>query len=251
MAIRGLTIILAAAATVAALPYAFAEAPELVPFEASYEVRRNGKEIGKATLKLQQTEDGRLRYHLNTEGTKGLARWLAVRLDETSEAEWHEGRLRPVSYHYLQRMRMRKRERSATFNWEDNQALGTYKGDEWATDIHTGVVDSRLLELILAQDVFAQTTPKSLTYDVLRKGRLRPYQFRVRMAETLAGPDGEPHRAQVVERVDDRRDRQVRLWLSEDVGHAPLRARYEDDDESLELNLVDYRSEDGRVMSKL
>ena len=223
----------------------------LLPFEANYEVRRNGKEIGRASLALELLESGRLRYHLSTQGTRGLARWLAVKLDETSEAEWHDGRWRPVNYTYRERMRMRKRNRSATFDWDAGQASGVNRDDEWVTDIHDGVLDSRLLELILAQDVYAGGTASSLKYDVLRKGRLKPYHFRVRSKETLPGPDGEPLRAHVVERVDDRRDRQMRLWLSQELGHAPLRARYEDDDESLELKMIDYRGADGTVLSKL
>lgn len=224
---------------------------DLAPFEATYQVKRNGKEIGEATLRLEKLSNERVRYHLSTQGTRGLARWLAVQLDETTEAEWHEGRLRPVSYSYREKMRMRQRDRFAEFDWSSGTATGSNKGDEWRADIHEGVVDSRLLELILAQDVFDNDGARALEYDVLRKGRIRPYLFRVRQRETVPGPDGDPLSAHVVERVDNRRDRQVRLWLSESLGPAPVRASYADDDESLELNLVQFRQADGTSLSSL
>lgn len=217
-------------------------AGELNNFEAEYLIKRNGKRLGVAHLTLTTDHEGRVQYELVSKGDRGLAKLLGFKFTESSTAQINEGELRPISYEYRQKARFRSRKREAHFDWEAMRADGINRKDRWSLEFPRGVYDRRLVELALALDVNAGK--KNVQYNVVSKGRLKQYSFAVVGEEPIDVPLGR-FDTTVVNRVKQNSDKQIKAYYTDLLPLAPARIVYVDEDETLELSVVSYQSEQG------
>lgn len=220
----------------------FAFGGELNDFEAEYLIKRNGKRLGVAHLTLTTTPEGQVQYELVSKGDRGLAKLLGFKFTESSTAQLSDGELRPISYEYRQKARFRSRKREAHFDWEAMRADGINRKDRWSLAVPQGVYDRRLVELALALDVNAGK--QNVQYDVVSKGRLKQYSFQVVGTEPIDVPLGR-FETKVVNRVKQNSDKQIKAYYAASLPLAPARIVYIDEDETLELSVVSYQSEQG------
>ena len=100
-----------------------AESTPLQPFQADYQVLRNGKELGHATLTLRQAGNGNWEFSSQTKGTKGMASMLGLDVLEKSTFRWRDGLPEGLQYRYSQQAAIKSRERSTDFDWSTKQAV--------------------------------------------------------------------------------------------------------------------------------
>ena len=216
------------------------EDPPIPPFDAGYEVERNGKVIGAAQVSLTYLEDGTIRYATVTEGTKGMARLLGVDVEETSNAKWTDCHYQGLDFAYSQKVAFRKERWNFAYDWPESTARGTYKKDPWELTIESGYADSLLVNLRLMTDV-KLTEQDSFKYSVIRKGRLREYEYRIVSDASVDVPMGRYDTVHV-ERVRDKDHRSTDVWLDRSQFALPIMIRHVEDDDIMIMRLVSLQS---------
>ena len=131
--IAGFAALLAAAATLYAAPVA--------PFQAEYEVLRDGKELGQATLALRETGNGAWEFREQTLGTKGMASLLGLDVTETSTFRWRDDRPEGLRYEYAQKAAIKSRQRSTEFDWDAHEAHSRDGKRSWTAPLERSAMD--------------------------------------------------------------------------------------------------------------
>ena len=93
-------------------PAGAAESTPLQPFQADYQVTRNGKELGHATLTLHDNGNGSWEFSNQTKGTKGMASMLGLDIVEKSTFRWRDDLPEGLQYRYSQQAAIKSKERS-------------------------------------------------------------------------------------------------------------------------------------------
>src|SRR5512146_3075237 len=137
-----------AAAFAAAAAWADDPAP-VAPFQADYEVLRNGKELGRATLTLRPAGDGTWEFNNQTKGTKGMASLLGVDVVEKSTFRWHDGQPEGLHYSYSQEAAIKSRERSTEFDWRTHEAQSRDGKNVWTAPLQNSAIDRNLVTVAL------------------------------------------------------------------------------------------------------
>ena len=151
-----------------------ASSHSIPPFQAEYQIKHNGIEIGHVQLSLKQISPNNFKLVSYTE-TSGVLSF--IRDDgvlETSNFEIVNQRPRPTSYQYLEHLGDGRKNVSLTFNWNKLNVSNQSKGIVWKLAISDGVLDKSLMQIALMQDL---NTNKTLTYDIADGGKLKTYRF--------------------------------------------------------------------------
>jgi len=144
------------------------------PFQAEYQLKHNGIEIGHVKLSLKKTAPNKLKLVSFTE-TSGMLSF--IRDDdviETSSFEIADQRPRPISYQYQEHLGDGRKNVSLAFDWNDLNVTNRSKGTVWKLAINDGVLDKALMQIALMQDL---NTDKTLTYKIADGGKLKTYRF--------------------------------------------------------------------------
>lgn len=227
--------VVAAATLVAATLLApGAIAAPLAPFDARYEVVRNGEPMGEATIALADAGDGTWTLRTTTEATRGLASVAGAHVDERSTFRWRDGRPELVRYHYEQKIGWKSKQRSldargGTIASDD----GKHRGD---LRFEPGVQDRHTIVLALAADLAAGND--DLRYRVADKQAVDEQRYEHGGRESVTVPAG-TFDAERVERVRSKPGRTTTSWLAPSLGYRPVRiVQREPDGETLEMRLV-------------
>lgn len=221
------------------LPWAIVAAPAdgvaTAPFERRYEVLRNGKPLGEATLALRHVEGPTWEFATKTRGTHGLAAVAGAAISEGSEFTWRDGRPELLRYRYRQDVAFRTRERS----------LGRVGGDRIDSRdggkrhdlaFEPGTMDRHLVLLAICADL-ARGARGDLRYRVADRDDVEWHRYRVAGEERVDGPRG-PLATLRVERVRDNPGRSTTSWIAPSLGHAAVRIVHrEADGETIEMRL--------------
>src|SRR5262249_33776443 len=78
--------------------FAWAVGTPLKPLQGDYQVLRDGKEVGHATLALRETGGDTWEYSNETKGTKGMASLLGLDVVEKSTFRWRDGKAEGLHY---------------------------------------------------------------------------------------------------------------------------------------------------------
>lgn len=224
-------LLLAALSTVSSV---LAAAAPVAPFEARYELRRNGDVLGESRLRLTNSGEG-WRFENRTVGTHGLARVLGLRIEESSRFVWNaSGQPETRHYRYVQSTSVNRREREVRV--DPATALIRLRDRENTAEVPfvAGVVDRQLLTLALMQAV-AQGRRGDQLLQVAGRRRVDAQTWRIGSPGAVPGLSGV--RAIPVERIRESPEgRSTRLWLDSRPPHLPLRIeQHEDDGEVLEM----------------
>jgi hypothetical protein len=203
------------------------------PFQASFAVSRNGKELGIMKMTLTAARPDEWLFVSKTEGKGGLAGLLGVSIDERSELTVGESGMATRSYRYRQDMvgRHRSRELSVAADGSvsevDNGKNWKYKADEAVFDRHAVVLG------IAAK--LAGGVPDGAVFDLLvaSKGEVENWRFLVVGNELVETGNGRLEAIRV-ERVRENSERKTVSWHAVDYNYLPVKVeQIEPDGEQL------------------
>lgn len=211
----------------------------LQPFVASYEVHRDGKVLGDATLQLVDLPAGRWRVDLGIRGTRGLAGLAGLNLQQSTLFDVVDGRYRPLSQSTVRKMVFRSRRTTGTYDWA--RGVAQWQGDVKETrrgevPLQPGDMSGLLINLAVQRDAVPGT---ALHYRFVDDGRVRQHQYLVDAEREPVEVDGLGYSAMRVTRAKAAGE-STTLWVTEGVP-MPVRILTIDDEDEIDLRLVDYR----------
>ncbi|MDJ0654796.1 MAG: DUF3108 domain-containing protein [Xanthomonadales bacterium] len=209
---------------------------QLAPFEAEYQVLRNGEPIGVAVSRL--TRDGdQWTYAMETEANKGLAGLLGGHILELSRFYWVGGEPRAAAYRYEQGIRFKSRNHEAEFDWSRQEVRGEYQKKPYTLPLSPGQSDRMLVNLKLIHGLLHGQ--QQLVFDSVEKGRVERLTFQRNGQHEMDTPLG-PMQTVVIERQHRNPMRQTRSWHAQALAYLPVRMQQIDrkDDEVIEMALV-------------
>lgn len=195
-----------------------AEPPALAAFQAQYDVVRNGKPLGSASLALRARADQNWEFTTRTQGTHGLAALAGAEVIEHSVFRWENGIPVLVQYGYRQQAAWRSKSRSLR---AQAGRITSQDGDRTRTlPLEPSVMDRNTVLLALAHAIRGKQS--SFRYRVADRGRLEWHTYQRDGDERIRVPAGE-FRAQRVERVRENAGRTTEIWFAPQSIYAPLR----------------------------
>jgi len=206
------------------------------PFEARYEVWRNGKLAGEARLALLSL-GSRHELTTRTRGTRGLAALAHLEIDERSVFVWRDGAPELMESSYDQRAAWTSRKRSLRVDRASN-TIASYDGKRLHTLAfapHT--IDVHLTTLALMARL-RSNAHAPLDFNVATRDEIEHQRYERVGNASVVTPAG-TYPALHIRRVRSTRERVSESWLAPALGYLPVQIRYDDSKgERIELRLV-------------
>lgn len=211
------------------LTAASANAATVEPFQASFTVSRNGKELGDMQMQLSAVKPGEWLFVSRTEGNSGLAGFLGVTIEERSQLVQTESGLSTRSYHYQQDMFGRHRSRQLDVTVDG--AIAESDGDKsWAYNSTTPLLDRHAVVLGIAARLAAGADPGSLfDVPVASKGKTEQWRFLVVGLDEIKTGNGRISAVRV-ERVRENSERTTVSWHSPANDYLPIKVEQTEPD---------------------
>lgn len=213
----------------------------LAPFTGTYQVFRDDKPLGRATMRLVNTTGARWRIDLDILGTRGLAGIAGINIQQSTVFDVVGGQYRPVTQATVRHALFRTRKTTGIYDWGKGTArwTGDIKASRRGREIalQPGDMSGLLINLALVRDARPGAT---LRYRFVDDGRMRPHEYAA-SAETEGVRVGDiDYEARRIDRVLSGNDRTV-VWVARDVP-LPVRIHMKDgDDPALDLMLIQYQ----------
>lgn len=195
------------------------EPSPLQPFQADYQVLRNGKELGHATLTLREGSDGSWEFTNQTRGTKGMASLLGVDVVEKSTFRWHDGLPEGLQYRYSQQAAIKSRERSTDFDWKGKQAVSRDGSNSSTASLQGPAMDRNLITLALMARL--KSGAHDLAFQVVDKDHVSTQRYSPGTHETLSLPAGSIEAVRVDRQRDDAK-RTTASWFAPQRSWLPV-----------------------------
>jgi len=193
-------------AALAAGAHAAPATPEA--FTATYQVSRDGQDMGVATVTLRQAEGGTWIYRKDVSGTKGLAAMLNASMHESSRLRWRDGMPEALSYDY-QLQALKRRERHLQVDWASNQVTVLDGKRTTSYPAQPGMVERNTLPLALG--LALRQGQREVALPVAVRQTVERQQFKVTGTQAVDVPAGHFDALQV-ERTDA--DRGFTAWYA-------------------------------------
>jgi len=227
------------AAAPAAAAVAEAAVPALAPFNARYRVTRDGKELGDATLNLVSLPDHRWRIDLRIEATRGIYGIAGLDMQQSTVFDTPNDVFRPLSQSTVRKALFTRKQVTGIYDW--SKGLAQWTGDlkknrRAPVPLRAGDMNGLLINLALLRDVAPGAT---LQYRFVEYGRAKDQQFQVSMSREPQVVDDLAYQALRVDRVRGGGD-STTFWVVEAVP-TPIRIVQVDDEDTYELQLIDYQ----------
>lgn len=208
------------------------------PFVAVYELERSGIKAGEVRLSLKPIAKNRYQYR-RTSKTTGLINLISPQsIDEFSELEATETRIRPTRYLYNRQGR-KNRLVQINFDWEKMQATNRIDGDHWVMGIPARTWDKLAVELAVVMDLRA--TGQTSNYAVADGGKLKSYQFEKIGEERLETAAGAYDTIIIRRKRSEDSKRSTRLWMAPALNFVPVHVVHENQGEGEgEVNLISF-----------
>lgn len=212
----------------------------LEPFIAQYQVFREGKPLGDATMQVVRQDEHRWRVDLRVHGTRGLAGLAGIRAEQSTVFDVADGHYRPLAQSVVRRSLFTRRQTVGVYDWASRQARWT--GDVKDTrrapvPLQAGDLSGLLINLAVIRDA---QPGRSLHYRFVDDGRARDHRYTVSAAlEDITAGDLS-YSAMRVDRARAGSEETI-LWVVSGVP-TPIRVlQREDGDDTLDLRLVEYQ----------
>jgi hypothetical protein len=200
-------------------PASATEPSPLQPFQADYQVLRNGKELGRATLTLREIGNGSWEFSNQTKGTKGMASLLGLDVVERSTFRWRDGLPEGMQYRYSQQAAIKSRERSTDFDWNTKQAVSRDGSNSSTAPLQGPAMDRNLVTLALMAKL--KSGAASLDFPVVDKDHVSTQRYVTGAHETLSLPAGTIEAVRVDRQRDDNR-RTTTSWFAPQRSWLPV-----------------------------
>jgi hypothetical protein len=234
------SIFLAAAVTFVCSLASAAETAPLPAFHAEYDVLRNGKTMGKATLDLHQAQGDNWEFINQTKGTSGLAALAGIDVREVSTFRWRNGLPESLQYQYTQKSALKTRQRGIVFDWNKKSAASHDGNQQWTVALKPGSVDRNLAVLAVAADL--KRGSKTLSYPVLDSDMVADKVFAIKTTETLDLPAGKLSAIRVERERNDNPHKHNTSWHAAERGFLPVQIEQQDKGDTITMKLVALQS---------
>ena len=225
--------------TTATVP-ATVQARTLAPFVAAYEVYREGKAFGDATLQLAKLDGARWRVDLGIRGTRGLIGLAGLNLQQSTLFDISGDQYRPLSQSTVRKAFFGNRKSTGVYDWGKHQAQ--WQGDvkktrRGAVALQDGDMSGLLINLAVLRDAQPGAT---LQYRFVDDGRVRNHQYVVAGEREPQVVDDISYSAMRVTRAKGG-DEETILWVVEGVP-MPIRILQRENGEDVtDLRLKEYK----------
>ncbi len=201
-------------------------------FKADYTVFKDGKQIGKSSMQLTKDKSF-FTIADKTNGTHGMASLLGFKRSESTVFTEKDGVLIPESYQMKQKVAFNKQASEykidRQIDRDKQQVAGSYKGDDWQLDTIDSFLTPNLVSLKLFNDICAGNK-NDLTYQVLKKGKLKTYNFTVTSKQD---------NILEVDKIHSNPSTITKMWLDTNKQCLPIRTYHiQEGEDSLETKLV-------------
>lgn len=239
MPMRWIALCLNALLLTAAFATPAADGAPVAPFQADYEVLRNGKELGRATLTLRAADDGTWEFSNQTKGTKGMAGLLGVDVVEKSTFRWREGQPEGLRYLYSQEAAIKSRQRSTEFDWQTHQAQSRDGNNVWTAPLQASAMDRNLVTIALMAEL--KSGARDLAFKVVDKDKVAEQHYTQSAHETLSLPAGKIDAVRV-ERQRADNSRTTTSWFAPQRNWLPVQIeQVEKNGETITMRLASAR----------
>jgi hypothetical protein len=195
-------------------------AVQLEPFEASFQVSRNGLILGTMDIRLTLDAEGAYSYSGHTRPGELLGLLISDEVHEVSEGSYLNDRIRPQRYHYLQDNGERKKQTELQFDWPDGQVWTDSEGQRWAQTMDPNTHDKYSQQLALRLDLAKGA--REVSYPVADGGKIKTYHYRVVGEAWIDLPYGRLKCLQVRRSKQDHPPDYV-IWVAPSLNYLPVK----------------------------
>lgn len=214
---------------------AVASTPALPEFTALYDFERGRVTIGETRISLERNQEDIYRYWSESKATGFVSLFVNDIIRQESLFRFEDGKFWPVSYEYQQLNSSKNRDESIVYDWTDGVAKVNYRGHESEARLDPGTMDHFLMQFAIT--VHSRDGELDRVFHVLDNAEIKSYHLKKMATETIATPAGNFDVLRV-ERIDDTRDKRLRLWLAPELGYLPVKIEHEKlNEETLRLVL--------------
>ena len=204
---------------------------QVLPFKASYTLKKGGLSIGHVDRELKQDSNGDYIFESLSKPIGIATVFVKDEIKETSHWRLIENNFRPESYSYQRTGGKKDRHVKLVFDWETKKVTNIINDDAWKMDIPENVQDKLLYQLTIMYDL--AEAGSELSYEVADGGRLKDYSFRVLSHETISTDIGE---LKTIKIRRNHKQKTITIWCAVDRNYLPVRIE-QSDDEGGELEL--------------
>lgn len=223
----------------AIVPIAAPVQAPLQPFVADYQVYREGKPVGDATLQVAKLDAGRWRIDLGLRGTRGLVRLVGLNIEQSTLFDVVDGRYRPLTQSTVRHALFSGKKNTGTYDWSARSAIweGDVKKDRRAAvPLQDGDMSALLINLAIIRDA---QPGKTLHYRFVDNGRVRNHDYLVAPELEKVSVDDLDYNAMRVSRVRGGNEENL-FWISYGVP-TPIRiVQRKDGQDVIDLRLIQY-----------
>ncbi|MEP6484345.1 MAG: DUF3108 domain-containing protein [Rudaea sp.] len=195
-----------------------AETAPLAPFHADYDVLRNGKQQGKATLDLRNAGND-WEFVSQTHGTSGVAAMLGVEIQEKSTFTWRASGPECLTYAYSQKA-LKSRSTSITCDWNAKSASVDDNGKSANVALASPAMDRHLVALALMADL--KSGKSTLNYPVIDKTQIADQNYVQAGHETVSLGSTNIDAVKVTRDRGNDSKRQTTYWFAPQRGWLPV-----------------------------
>jgi len=208
------------------------------PWQARYEVYRNGKLTGQLDIAFEQQGE---RWNMKSEGIglRGMARFLRAKESEFAEGVFAAGRFRPVSYTHQRRVATNDDLWTVKFDWQSGTVDIAEGSHVRKLEVDPDTVDPLTLKLEVQRGLRDKTP--AMSFREVDDGKIKDMVYRVQEPETIDTPLG-CLKTIPVERIKLGGTRFSRSWHASDMDFILVRLEHgKSNGDDIELRITELR----------
>ncbi|HEU0307130.1 MAG TPA: DUF3108 domain-containing protein [Lysobacter sp.] len=235
---------LMAGSAIAEEPAAPATAPgshQLEPFIAQYQVFKEGRVLGDATMQVVKNDARRWRVDLNIRGTEGLIGLAGIKAEQSTVFDVaSSGVYRPLAQSTLRKTVLTKKQTVGVYDWRSR--LARWTGDvkesrRTPVTLQDGDQSGLLINLAVIRDA---QPGKSMQYRFVDDGRARDHRYDVSSQLEDVKVGGLSYSAMRVSRAQPGNEETV-IWVVDGVPTPVRMLQRENGEDTYDLRLVEYK----------
>ena len=189
------------------------------PFEADYQLTRNGISVGHTRIRFELGDQGDYRYYVESGPNMVLSLFRNDQVEEQSEGRLVRGWPLPLDYLY-RRSGEADRELSLKFDWDSDRVDIQSAGSRWRLAVPSDTLDKLIQQLALSAELAAGK--REPQFRVADGGLLKTYRYQVVGREDTEVPMGR-FETLMVKRYKDDNPSDYTLWIAPSLGWQPVK----------------------------
>ena len=215
------------------------ESPVLEPFVARYQVFKEGRMLGDATMQVVRNDAQRWRVDLGLQGTRGLIGLAGLHAEQSTVFDLAGAQYRPLAQSTLRRSLFTRRQTVGVYDWRSR--LARWTGDVKKTrrapvPLQEGDQSGLLINLSVIRDA---QPGQSLHYRFVDDGRVRDHHYNVSTQLEDVEVGDLSYSAMRVTRVGSGSEETV-IWVVDGVPTPVRMLQRENGQDTFDLRLVEY-----------